>query len=507
LILAELIDIEIQMMKDQDADPMELRQRDRTIGQQLNHQRRNRRELFTAWLNRVRITEPPSPGELFETGYRWLGWLLLIAGLMTGSGAAASVLSYDGSKPVNIVNFLAILVGIQIITVLFFLLNSTPAALRRFLPGSGEFYNFVRELSYLFSRLIGKIIEHLPAKHLNRLWQDLQRLKVKQKLYGSVEKWLVIRLTQRFGLAFNIGALATCLYLVTFSDLAFAWNTTLEVKSRTFHTIIRSIAGPWSSIVPNGVPSLELVEQSRYFQLDDEYIDARVNSGQPRAIIVGRWWLFLMLCLVVYGFVPRVIIYIFSNVKLKTALRKLPLNSAEFESLFDRLTRPLLQTRAIEPEAPIISNQIDSTLNHDIQTSRDECIVIKWGDIAMPDEQLNKLVESRFGWRSENLVPAGGFDYVESNLIALESIGKRKKSIPVLILVESWESPSASILNFIKQVRIKLKTDEQIIVGLVNTALHSLLKSPDKVEWQVWKNGIARLTDPYVRVEAMVEKL
>lgn len=507
MTLAELIDIEIQMMKDQDADPTELRQRDRSIGQQLNHQRLNRRELFAAWLNRVKIEEHPSAGQLFETGYRWLGRLLLIAGVMTGSGTAASVLSYDGSKPVNIVNFLALLVGIQIITILFFLLNSSPEAVRRFLPGSGEFYNFVRELSYLFSRLIGKIIEHLPAKHLNRLWQDLQRLKVKQKLYGSVEKWLVIRLTQRFGLAFNIGALATCLYLITFSDLAFAWNTTLEVKSRTFHTIIRSIAAPWSSIIPNGVPSLELVDQSRYFQLDDEYTGAQVDSGQPRAIVVGRWWLFLILCLAVYGFLPRIIIYTFSNIKFKTALKKLPLNSSEFESLYERLTRPLLQTRAIEPEAPVTSDKADSTPHRDIQTRSDECILIQWGDLAIPIEQLDKLIGNRFGWRAENPVPAGGFDYAQSNLIALESIEKRKKSIPVLILVESWESPSASILNFIKQVRSKLKADEQIIVGLVNSALHPVLKSPDNVEWQVWKTGIARLSDPYVRVEAMVEKL
>ncbi len=505
MTLAELIDIEIQMMKDHDADPIELRERDRDIGKQLNIPISRRRELFLAWLQRVRTSEHPSPGELFETGYRWLGRILLVAGLLAGGGSAASVLSYDGTKPVNIVNFLALLIGIQIITMLFFLLNALPRTVRRFMPGLGEFYNFIRELSYLFSRIMGKIFEHLPAKHLNRLWQDLQHLKVKQKLYGSVEKWLAIRLTQRFGLAFNIGALVTCLYLITFSDLAFAWNTTLEINNKSFHTIIRTIAAPWKSLAPKGVPSLELVEQSRYFQLDNEYIDSRADAGLPKSLVVGRWWLFLILCLVVYGFIPRLIIYTFSNLKFKTALHRLPLKSAEFESLFDRLTRPLVQTRAIERDSSLPGDQFDSDFSHDIQTSGSICIAIKWGDFMMRDDQVYELIDKRFAWKIAHLFSSGGLNYRESNLLTLESIGKQKTSVPILILVESWESPDAAILNFMKQLRSQVADADHIIIGLVNTEAGHPWQPPNKTEWQVWKNGTAKLADPYLRIESIVE--
>jgi len=352
---------------------------------------------------------------------------------------------------------------------------------------------------------MGKIFNHLPSKHLNRLWQDLQRIKVKQKLYGSVEKWLVIRLTQRFGLSFNIGALATCLYLITFSDLAFAWNTTLEINNKTFHTITRTISAPWSALAPNGVPSLELVEQSRYFQLDDKYIDSQADNGIPKAIVVGRWWLFLILSLVVYGFIPRAIIYAFSTIKFKTALLKLPLKSAEFESLYDRLTRPLLQTRSIERDYSAPSDQFDTNFKYDFQTSSSICIAIQWGDIAMPDDQVFELIRNRFAWNVAKLLSAGGFDYIKSNLTALEMIEQQNDSLPILILVESWESPSAAILNFIKQLRTTLDASDHIIIGLVNTASRPVWQPPDKIEWQVWKNGIAKLADPYLRVESMVE--
>jgi len=321
LILSQLVDLEVQMLNDHEIDPGELRKRDRKIGQQLENENLNRRELFLGWLTHVQTPGQPSAGQLFESGYRWLGRLLLLLGLTTGGGAAASVLAYDGSKPVNVVSFLAVIIGVQLITIFFFLLNSLPQSIKKLIPGSGEFYNFIREISYLFSRMVGKIIDHLPSKQLNKTWADLKQLKIRQKLYGSVEKWLVLSSTQRFGLGFNIGALATCLYLIAFSDLAFAWNTTLDISNHTFHQATHTIALPWSTVFPNGVPSLELVETSRYFRLDAEYIYSMGKSEISQALIVGRWWLFLVLSLITYGLIPRLIIFSLSKIKLRAALK------------------------------------------------------------------------------------------------------------------------------------------------------------------------------------------
>jgi hypothetical protein len=96
LTIAELFDIEIQMMKDRESDPSELRRRDRKIGQQLGSQKSKRRDLFLAWLKRIQKPGQPSPGQLFETGYRWLGRFLLLLGLISGGGTAASVLFSGG---------------------------------------------------------------------------------------------------------------------------------------------------------------------------------------------------------------------------------------------------------------------------------------------------------------------------------------------------------------------------------------------------------------------------
>lgn len=505
MTLSQLVDLEVQMLNDHETDPDELRKRDRKIGQKLENQNLNRRQLFIAWLKNVQNFGYPSPGQIFESGYRWLGRFLLFFGLIIGGGAAASVLAYDGSKPVNVVNFLAIIIGVQLITIFFFLLNILPQAVKKFIPGSGEFYNFIREISYLFSRLVGKIIDHVPSKQLNKTWADLQQIKIRQKLYGSVEKWLVLSSTQRFGLGFNIGALATCLYLISFSDLAFAWNTTLEISSQTFHQLVHTIALPWSRVFPDGVPSLELVEASRYVRLDAEYIRPLEESEIPQALIVGRWWLFLVLSVITYGLIPRLIIFSISKIKLGSALRKLPLRSADFESLYERLTRPLLETHAIEydkidwADVPLVNARSE------IGSQNSRCTVIKWGDLDIVDMKLKSLIENRFAWQIEKLLTAGSLDYDSSNLAAIHSIEKQRESDPILILVESWESPDAALKFFLKQLRVTIPFDRHIIIGLFNKNSHENWNPPMKSEWQIWKREIADLADPYLRVESIVE--
>jgi hypothetical protein len=507
LTITELFNLEVQMMKDHETDPSELRRRDRKIGQQLESQKSNRRDLFLAWLKRVQAPGQPTPGQLFESGYRWLGRLLLLLGLISGGGTAASILSYDGSKPVNVVNFLAVIIGIQLIMIFFFLLNSLPKIIKKYIPGSGEFYNFIRELSYLFSRLMAKIFEHLLSNQLNKLWTDLQRLKAKQKLYHSVEKWLAVGLTQRFGLAFNIGALATCLYLISFSDLAFAWNTTLDISSKTFHQAVRAISLPWSGLIPEAVPSSELVEASRYFRLDSEYVNTPVETNIPKAVVVGGWWSFLVLSLVCYGLIPRLLIFITAKLKLKSALSKIPLHTADFESLYDRLTRPLFETRAFNQEQILTEVALSSDSKSWLRLKGENCTVIQWGDLKVDENDLTNLIQQRFGWTIKNRLTGGSLDYDGSNLRTIKFIENQKDSDPLLLLVESWEAPDAAITHFLNQLRNTISIDRHIVIGLINKNARQDWKSPLMLEYQIWKNKIAELADPYIRVEAMVESL
>jgi hypothetical protein len=391
--------------------------------------------------------------------------------------------------------------------ILFFLLNSLPKIIKKYIPGIGEFYNFIRELSYLFSRLMAKIFEHLPSNQLNKLWADLQRLKVRQKLYHSVEKWLAVSLTQRFGLAFNIGALATCLYLISFSDLAFAWNTTLDISSQTSHQAVRAIALPWSVLLPDDVPSLELVETSRYFRLDSEYVNTPVETNIPKAVVVGGWWSFLVLSLICYGLIPRLFIFITAKLKLKRTLNKIPFHSADFESLYDRLTRPLFETRTFGQEQIIAEVALSSDSKSRLKLKGKKCAVIQWGDFKIDENDLTNLIQQRFGWAIEKQMTAGSLDYDQSSLATIRVIANQKDTEPILLLVESWEAPDASITYFLNQLRQAIAVDRIMVIGLINKNAQQEWKPPLLTEWKIWKTRIAELADPYLRVEAMVESV
>jgi len=503
--LAELIDIECQILKDGEIDPVELRKRDREIGIELKTINQDKSKTLLAWLERVRTDQQYSPGLLFETGYRWLGYFLVFFGLLMGGTTAATVLSYDGSSPVNLVHFLAVFVGVQLLTILFFITNLLPAFLKKFLPGNGNFYNFIRELNYLSSRLTGKIFSHLPKNKFSKLLSDLQQLKIRQKLYSTVEKWLVFCLTQRFSLAFNFGALFTCLYLIAFSDLAFAWNTTLQISSAMFHKIVSLIAFPWSAFYPDGLPSMELVEASRYFRLNGEYIVSPSNPNLPQAAAVGGWWLFLVLALFFYGLLPRIFLLCFSKIKLKIVLAKLPMDSADFESLFDRLTHPLVETGTISSEQAITDGSLSNAFRPNIKITSKNCTVIKWGDLEITNDELSKLIQDRFNWNTKFKLVAGSLDYDSSDVATIDYIKGQKEKYPLIILAESWEAPT-SILHFLKQLRQVLSMDRHIIVGLIYADSNQNWRSPLLNDLRSWKRELATLADPYLRVESMVEE-
>lgn len=505
LKLAELVDLECQIIKDTEMDPSELRRRDRKIGQELEKRNLDRHALFLTWLKLVQTVSMPTSGQLFEIGCRWLGYVLLLCGFLSGISTATSVFAYDGTRPVNIINFLAVIVGFQVLTILFFLLNLLPRPIKRIVPGIGNFYNFIRDLGYLFSRLTGKISKRLPVNEYSQVWTTLKQLKIRHKLYEAIEKWLVVTLTQRFSLAFNLGTLVTCLYLIVFSDLAFAWNTTLHINTHSFHTVVRIIATPWASVIPAGVPSPELVRVSRYSRLEDEYIHKPAELTMPEAMIVGDWWLFLSLCLVCYGLVPRLVIFIVAKVQLSQSLVKLPLKSADFEALYDRLTRPLVETRAIEPEAEPGRMEQALLAKVDFAITEKRCTVVRWGDLELRGADLTRLLETRFGWQLRHEFEAGGLDYEATNVPACNAIGQQQGKEPVLVLVESWEAPDSAILYFLEQLRKSMAIDRPIIVGLVHTESSTELKPPARDDWHTWSLKLASLVDPYLRVEAMVE--
>ncbi|HET8699962.1 MAG TPA: DUF2868 domain-containing protein, partial [Gammaproteobacteria bacterium] len=183
---------------------------------------------------------------------------MVLIGGVTGVSVALAAFAYDGSRPVNVVRLLALLVGAQLLLLALTLLLLLPGRV----PGLKQLQELLIALNpgawagSVFRKLAG------PAPDVSRLF-DRGRLAA-----GRFAKWQVLCWSQSAAVAFNVAALATAIVLVTFSDLAFGWSTTLEADPATVARVVHAIAAPWAALVPAAVPSATLVEQSQFFRLD-----------------------------------------------------------------------------------------------------------------------------------------------------------------------------------------------------------------------------------------------
>ncbi len=157
-------------------------------------------------------------------------------------------------------------------------------------------------------------------------------------------KWQLLYWSQTAAVMFNVAALVTAIMLVTFSDLAFGWSTTLDVDAAAVSRIVQAIAWPWAPFAPLAVPSPELVEQSQFFRLER----ADVVAGSPRAL--GAWWPFTLFALVTYGLLPRLLLLALAAARLRAATGALLLEDSRVTALLDRMASPAIETAAEQHE-------------------------------------------------------------------------------------------------------------------------------------------------------------
>lgn len=500
LQLADLVDVELQLLRDRDAGRDEVRRRDRRIGiaidagaRAASSDRDERIAVLRDWVHAVHAeTGHDSAGARVARAHHALGWLLTLLGLSSGSGAAAVVLSYDGTRPVNAVHFLALFVGLQILLLLLLALSTALWRFRDRLPAVSGLHGLLR---WAFDAVVGLFERRLSAEKRALLKAARGRLRSSQIVYGDVERWLLVSLAQRLGLAFNLGALATCLYLVAVSDLAFAWQTTLTISADGFHRVMSVLAAPWSWAYPDGLPSLDVVRASRYFRLGSSFGD------QAPAELLGQWWRFLVLCLLVYGLTPRLVLSLVARVKRRRALAALRLDHGEIASLLERLASPIVHTRAPALELGAESAPDGGAGPAPIAAATLATVLI-WGDVPIDRGQVDGLVAERFGWRVVTVANAGAGE-ARHDQAAIDAVAQEQA--PIVLLAEAFEAPTREARTFLSRLREAIAKDRAIVVGLVDSAAPGQWTQPSPDDLRVWQKQLAQLGDPYLRVEALVE--
>ena len=491
MTLADLIDLEAQLARDRDAPPGALEERDRAL--LAGHSPRGRADVLSRWLAALRDGAPAGafPGRAVARALSAVRLALGALGLVLGWAAATAVLAYTGAQPVNVWDFLLAFVGVQLVLLALLL----GAFLFPIATLGAPFVGLLREaVAWAYPRLAARASPGRAAE-----WEALwHRLRSRRSLYHHVEPWLLLGATQTFGVLFNVGALLACLRLVAFSDVAFAWSTTLvDLDARTFHALVSALARPWAALWPDAVPSLALVEATRYSRLEGAYLVAGGGRAADPAL-VGGWWRFLVAALATYGLLPRAVALAVARLRTARLLARVPLDDAEVGRVVRRLSEPSVATRALAPEPPPERvRRAASAASPDVG-SGGRCAIVLWREVpggAALETALARQLRSAVA----SVHAAGGRDDAETAWA--DAVDGAE---PVVIVAEGFEAPDKAAFRLLRALRTALGPRRHLVVVVVDASAGAL-RGADDAQVRIWRDGVARLEDPYVAVEPLRE--
>ena len=465
----------------------------------VSRDRELRLQLAHALLARARAAGPPLPGDRVVRGYRGAGWLLGALALILGTVAARGALSFSGGDPINVWRFLGGLVLLQVALLVVLVVALTVG----FARGAAWLSTLQRGLLVL-SRMswFDRLARHTAAQ-AREAFRGLElvrhRAATRRSLYRDAERWLLFGLTQRFALLFNLAAAATFLALVLFTDLVFAWSTTpAEIDGGHLALLVDALAAPWSWLLPDTVPSMEAIEATRWSRLEQAFAG---GDPQAAATFAAGWWSFLFVALLVWGLLPRLIAWLVSGWKLRRALAAAPLDDVATMDLLESMI-PAVAPDWIHPSPESVSGEL-------LQRGAggepgpagppgEAGAAVLWGGWKAEETAVRELLAAHRGWRPAALLLAGGSSEGETRA-ALESLDET----PLVVLVESGESPDKRCSRFLKDARGRLGPSTLITVGLVEPSAGGGFGAVADQDLALWRDYLARLRDPYLRVEAL----
>ena len=455
LTLPDLLELELQLLQDEDADETELRRRDRAIGKRLAGALPPSR-LLLGWLREVRET-----GTVAQT-FTVVRFVLAAAGLLVGGGATAGLLSGGGGQPVNVFHFLTWMVGLQILLLALLVLVLLPIRWTSWIPG-------LRGSHLLVTMMLKKLGNWAGGEKTLALRSAVGMLRARHAKFADAERWTITGLVQVFGVAFNVGAVGVALLLVTFTDLAFSWSTTLQWSGEFFHSLVRTVALPWAWAVPDADVTLDLVAQTRYSRLEGGYVRPGGDST-----VAGGWWPFLVMAVTVYGFLPRVGALVFASWRCRAALARVAIDAdGRTSRVIERLTHEFLSSEG-DAQDPPPESAVPAVPKAPLPEGAKTCDLIVWDGVTMEGD----LVRSRFGWTVARRFAPG-------------QIPDGDASSPVVLVPPPWEDPTKATLRVIRSLRGAVGASRSLVVFLIQ---------PGRRE--IWERVLDTLGDPALRVEA-----
>ena len=481
--LARVVDLTAALEADSGVDPETLRQRDRTLGRALAVRAGDATARVAAWLDQRRSGSGPSPGERAVVAQRVLRALVAGAGVATGVATALAVFSYDGAHPVNVVQVLAVFVGLQALLLAATAVLALPEAWRRRVPGLAALQDVLRLASPgRWQLALRRLLRSAERDAFDRLLGLARR---HQRLYGDAQKWALLVASQIFAVAFHFSAVAAAGLLVTFSDLAFGWSTTLSIDARELHRAAELLAAPWSRWLPEATPTLALIQETQYFRGAGGFsVDA------PRST---AWWRFLLACMASYGLAPRLALLALAAWRQRVALRRVFAALPGVADLRDRLDSQWIVTGSDGDEAEPRAAPARVQAQNAPRPARVRAV--RWSGVTLADAEIRALVSAALGSDLTGVIDGGaGSSRSDAALIDLLAAAGEAPAL----LVKAWEPPLAELLDWLGELRLALGAGVPILVLPLAIGAGGRLALAAGRDARIWTRRLDTAGDPWL---------
>ena len=444
--LSLLLDFDEQYRRDRQQDRGFVHRRDRQLATERDID--GSRGSLAAWLDAVRghDSDPDHVGERMRA-WRWMRVLFVGGGSVLGAAAMLGLLYYDGGRRINV----SLIIGVALLQLLLSVLTTAQAWI-----GWQPWHGVFRSLAARW------LPEHAQA----------------QPVLRTLAAPLAARVAHSGGLAFGIAALVVLLSQVVIHDLAFGWSTTLQASAPAYHELTSALAWPWRSWMPSAVPSLALVEQSRYFRVGPAV------ATNPE--LLGIWWRFVAMLWLSYVILPRLALLALARGQLAWRVRhQLAVHPGRAE-LRDRCTTPWIAsgggvgTGTLPPADSATLAPASATPGR---------MLIRWadaGDTALARQWLGADALS---------LDAGGSASLDADRAVLERA--RAVGGPLIILTRGWEPPTGELADFVTHARQRLAHEPIQLLPLAAGLPPRLAAATALAPWQRF---IQRLQLPNVVV-------
>lgn len=461
----------------------QLHQRDRKIylhalesGTLTDHS--SRYDILRVWQStrlQSLFSKPQNPGQSLSTATQYANSILLFLSFVCGITAMASFLYYTGQNAVNVLSFFLTFIIIQwCLLVASCVLQKKVAQPPWFSCIKWAINFWYQKLSPEDSSQKKEVLHSL----LGRLWQKSD--------FISLVKPYIFVVQQKIALFFNLGLLLTLCVRIISTDLAFGWQSTLNITNEGLHRAIHVLSMPWAwTNIPT--PDLTQIAGSKIILKDGLF-----HLAQSDLI---SWWPFLIMSLISYAFLPRCIFYTYALLRERQNLSRFNENTRSCENILQRMQSPVV-TSHIEKTTKDIKTAPEKNFSSD----SNENIRHKKALLLIPYELPPLDASPLRQWLQEegySIAEQQSFmkSYHEDQTF-LEQIDCLEKDI--IIIMEAHMPPLAEFLSFIQT--LQRKTAVYIHIFLVNYTKNSFSKTLSKDVFQIWNHKINALANIHIRV-------